>query len=405
MPVAPSPSPAQFATPEAAPPRKRVRFRALVAPLALAVLGATALSGVLLSGGGDGSPIAGPPAKPAGVSRPPSTTSRPAATATSASPTVEPSPAPTADTSASPQLLRRLPVAIAETCEAFPISKDSTYAEGLVRAVQCQPTGADAPADVWYLQYADADAMSAAFAEVTGSARYVDGDCTAPGQQFAYVTDEAPGRVAGRLRCYGGQDVSGLAWTHDRLRILSVTEAEGTDLASLVHVVVHRRAVPRAAPRTGAPSRSERRKKRTPAARLLGGSGRRWSRPTRSLSGSSIHYRARVTQATAPRWAIPSRGDRTPHPHSPTRSGWPGPTKPAHLRAAAPVWATQWPAATGRADARLDDPGGDDAGLASGHHPAAGGDLPGPGGVDGSGRRVVGFATTMPSRTRMPSPA
>ena len=234
MSVAPSPSPAQFATPEAAPPRKRVRFRALVAPLALAVLGATALSGVLLSGGGDGSPIAGPPAKPAGVSRPPSTTSRPAATATSASPTAEPSAAPTADTSASPQLLRRLPVAIAKTCEAFPISKDSTYAEGLVRAVQCQPTGADAPADVWYLQYADADAMSAAFAEVTGSTRYVDGDCTAPGQQFAYVTDEAPGRVAGRLRCYGGQDVSGLAWTHDRLRILSVTEAEGTDLASLV---------------------------------------------------------------------------------------------------------------------------------------------------------------------------
>jgi hypothetical protein len=100
--------------------------------------------------------------------------------------------------------------------------------------VQCQPTGANAPADVWYLQYADADAMSAAFDEVTGSTSYANGDCTAPGKQFAYVTAEAPGRVAGRLRCYGGQNVSGLAWTHDRLRILSVTEEEGTDLAGLV---------------------------------------------------------------------------------------------------------------------------------------------------------------------------
>jgi hypothetical protein len=100
--------------------------------------------------------------------------------------------------------------------------------------VQCQPTGADSPADVWYLQYADANAMSAAFAEVTGTASYDDGDCSAPGQQFAYTTDEAPGRVAGRLRCYGGQNVSGLAWTHDRLRILAVTEDEGPDIGKLL---------------------------------------------------------------------------------------------------------------------------------------------------------------------------
>jgi hypothetical protein len=40
--------------------------------------------------------------------------------------------------------------------------------------------------------------------------------------------------VAGRLRCYADQNVSGLAWTHDRLRILAVTENEGTDLAGLL---------------------------------------------------------------------------------------------------------------------------------------------------------------------------
>ena len=217
-PPAPMTAPAGTSPP---PPRTRGRFRSLVVPLALAVLGATTLSGVLLNNlrGADT----------------PSAVAPPAATASAPQPRPTPSRArPASASGGAAQLTRRIPDAIADTCQAFSVPADSPYAKDLVRAVQCQPTGAEAPADVWYLQYADADAMSAAFTEVTGSANYSEGSCDQPGQQFAYVTDEAPGRVAGRLRCYADQNVSGLAWTHDRLRILAVTESEGTDLAGLV---------------------------------------------------------------------------------------------------------------------------------------------------------------------------
>ena len=239
-PAAPaSPPAAQSATSTSPPPRRRGRFRALVAPLALAVLGASTLSGVLLSNlrGQDNSSSEQPP--PAATVSSPQTPS--------ASRTTPATPA-----SADPELLRRIPAAIVETCQAFPVPANSPYAAGLVRAVQCQPTGTDAPADVWYLQYAGAEALSAVFAEVSGSADYADDDCTAPGQQFAYVTDEAPGRVAGRLRCYAAQNGSGLAWTHDQLRILAVTEQEGTDLAALVNW--WRTAGPYLEPRSGSTS-------------------------------------------------------------------------------------------------------------------------------------------------------
>jgi hypothetical protein len=237
-PMPPPPAAAPPAPPAAAPSRKRSRFRTLVAPLALAVLGASTLSGVLLNNlRNQDTPSAEPP---------PAATSTPQQTPTASE------GSPPASASAAPQLLRHLPAAIAGTCQAFSFPADSPYAKGLLRAAQCQPRGPEAPADVWYLQYADADAMSAAFAEVTGSSSYANGDCSAPGQQFAYVTDEAPNRVAGRLRCYGGQDVSGLAWTHDRLRILSVTENEGSDLAGLVRW--WRTAGPYLEPRSGSAS-------------------------------------------------------------------------------------------------------------------------------------------------------
>ena len=53
--------------------------------------------------------------------------------------------------------------------------------------------------------------------------------------------------MTGRLRCYGGQTVSGLAWTHDRLRIVSVTESEGIGLARAGSVVDHGRSLSPAA--------------------------------------------------------------------------------------------------------------------------------------------------------------
>jgi hypothetical protein len=71
-----------------------------------------------------------------------------------------------------------IPAAIAD----FPLGRRLTTGGGSVGAVRCQPTGSAAPADVWYFEYADLAALTAAFAGLTRGA-YQAGDRRAAGEE------------------------------------------------------------------------------------------------------------------------------------------------------------------------------------------------------------------------------
>ena len=118
---------------------------------------------------------------------------------------------------------QHIPAAIADSCADYPLPDDSPLAEGLIGAVRCQPTGPAAPDDVWYLEYADQSALSAAFASLTPG-DFQAGDCQAADQEFEYTTDESAGDRVGRLRCYQIQGVASLAWTHNELNVLAVAQ-------------------------------------------------------------------------------------------------------------------------------------------------------------------------------------
>jgi hypothetical protein len=105
-------------------------------------------------------------------------------------------PAP-GDAPATAVVKQYIPAAIADRCADYPLPHDSPLAEGLIGAVRCQPTGSAAPGDVWYFEYADQAALTAAFAGLTRGG-YQAGDCRAAGEEFEYTTDEAAGdRVGG----------------------------------------------------------------------------------------------------------------------------------------------------------------------------------------------------------------
>ncbi|HSU34839.1 MAG TPA: hypothetical protein VLJ88_04190 [Propionibacteriaceae bacterium] len=134
----------------------------------------------------------------------------------------------TADAARLIDLLGRL----VERPEAAPVPAEPTESELMLdenvqftvyRPRAIRPAGPAAPGDVFYFEYADQSALSAAFVALTPG-DYQAGDCQAADQELEYTTDEAPGDRVGRLRCYQIQGVASLAWTHNELNVMAVAQ-------------------------------------------------------------------------------------------------------------------------------------------------------------------------------------
>ena len=133
-------------------------------------------------------------------------------------------------TTASQQLLARVPPGLAATCEPIPVPA-ADASQGADADVVCQPETTGAPKDVRYMHYREPGASENAYAGRTRG--LPSGDCTsAPGQDTYSVG--SPSQPAGDLACNvssTGQHV--FLWTDSRLDILGYAASETMTLADL----------------------------------------------------------------------------------------------------------------------------------------------------------------------------
>jgi hypothetical protein len=139
----------------------------------------------------------------------------------------------TGTTAASPshQLLARMPPGFAQTCQAVPLS-GADAAQGADAEVTCQPAALGSDGYVTYVHYQTVGAMESVYADL---ARGVpSGDCTSGDGQGSY--QQGSSAPAGGYACYvsttGHREV---AWTDNRLSILSVATSRNMTLAGLYH--------------------------------------------------------------------------------------------------------------------------------------------------------------------------
>jgi hypothetical protein len=151
-----------------------------------------------------------------------SASSTPSLAATTPTPAVS-SPAPTAPSttpSASPEttndpiaaLESHVPPAFAATCTPQPATAD------LITGIACVPTGNNAPAMVYYYQYADSADMNIVFEKFSGNTTE-GGACNQTGKHGTY---NLGGPVIGSWTCYyGSERASNMIWTNSDLDILA----------------------------------------------------------------------------------------------------------------------------------------------------------------------------------------
>ena len=131
-----------------------------------------------------------------------------------------------ADT-ASQELLTHVPAGFAATCAPASVPADDA-GQGVDGRVECQPAALGSGGSVVYLHFETQSSMQAMYGKVTQGVP--TGNCSpGPGQNTYTLASHA----AGRFACEDDSGQSVLAWTYDKLDILSVATSGDATLSGL----------------------------------------------------------------------------------------------------------------------------------------------------------------------------